>query len=57
MQLVNKNVLLVLLVAMVAGLSSWGFLVHHTTTQLAIYELPKAMQPFFYKSMKRLVKD
>lgn len=45
-----------LLVIMV-GFSSWGFLVHHTTTQLAIYELPKAMQPFFYKAMKGLIKD
>ena len=57
MQLVKRSVLAVLLVVMVIALSSWGFLIHHTTTQLAIYELPKAMQPFFYKSMKVLVKD
>ena len=57
MQVVNKPALAVLLVTMVLGLSSWGFLVHHTTTQLAIYELPKTMQPFFYKHMKGLVRD
>jgi hypothetical protein len=57
MQLVNRSVLAVLFVAMFVGLSSWGFLVHHTTTQLAIYELPKAMQPFFYQHMMGLVKD
>ena len=57
MQIVKKSVLIVMLLATVVGLSSWGFLVHHTTQQLAIYELPKAMQPFFFKSMKGLVKD
>lgn len=57
MQIVKKSVLLVGLLATVVGLSSWGFLVHHTTQQLAVYELPKAMQPFFFKAMKGLVKD
>lgn len=36
------------LVVMVLGLSSWGFLVHRTVNQLAIYQLPKTMQPFFF---------
>lgn len=42
--------MLALLVAVVAvtGLSSWGFLVHRTVNQLAIYQLPKGMKPFFY---------
>lgn len=57
MSLIKKSILALSLVAMVVGLSSWGFLVHHTTTQLAIYELPKAIQPFFYTHMKGLVKD
>lgn len=35
--------------------SSWGFLVHRTINQLAIYELPKAMQPFFYTHMDSVV--
>ncbi|MFM9910415.1 MAG: zinc dependent phospholipase C family protein [Chitinophagaceae bacterium] len=37
-------------------LTSWGFLVHRTVNQLAIYQLPKAMQPFFYKHMEYIVK-
>ncbi|MBS1610819.1 MAG: hypothetical protein JSS70_19100 [Bacteroidetes bacterium] len=28
---------------------SWGFLVHRTVNQLAIYQLPKSMRPFFYE--------
>lgn len=35
----------------------WGFLVHRTVNQLAIYELPKGMQPFFYSNMDYLVKN
>lgn len=30
----------------------WGFLVHKTCHQLAVYELPGEMQPFFYKNMQ-----
>jgi hypothetical protein len=37
-------------------LSSWGFLMHRTITQLAIYQLPKAMQPFFFENKDYLVK-
>ncbi len=33
---------------------SWGFLVHKTCTQLAVYELPADMQPFFYKHLQYL---
>lgn len=36
--------------------TSWGFLVHRTVNQLAIYQLPKKMQPFFYKNMDSIVK-
>jgi hypothetical protein len=35
--------------------SSWGFLVHKTTEQLAVYELPSEIQPFFFKNMDYLV--
>ena len=38
------------------GLSSWGFLMHRTIHQLAVYELPKSMQPFFYKNLDYIVK-
>ena len=34
---------------------SWGFLVHKTAHQLAVYELPKEVQSFFYKNMEYLV--
>jgi S1/P1 Nuclease len=36
---------------------SWGFLVHRTTNQLAIYELPNELQPFFFKNEEYLVKN
>ncbi len=45
-----------LILFIVVLISSWGFLVHRTVTQLAVYELPKGMQPFFYKNMEYLVK-
>lgn len=35
--------------------SSWGFLVHKTVQQLAIYELPKQIKPFFYQHRDKLV--
>jgi hypothetical protein len=37
--------------------SSWGFLVHRTATQVAVYQLPKSIQPFFYRNMDYLVKN
>ena len=36
--------------------SGWGFLVHRTVNQLAVYQLPKQIQPFFYTQMEYLVK-
>ncbi len=36
-------------------LGSWGFLVHRTIHQISVYQLPKPMQPFFYKHMDYLV--
>jgi hypothetical protein len=35
---------------------SWGFLVHRTLNQVAVYQLPKQMQPFFYENMDYIVK-
>lgn len=46
----------VLLFVLVMALSSWGFLVHRTVNQLAVYELPSGMQPFFYKNMEYIVR-
>jgi hypothetical protein len=47
--------------ALIAGLlliftcSSWGFLVHRTVAQLAIYELPSSMRDFFWKNKDSIV--
>ena len=37
-------------------LSSWGFLVHRTVNQLAVYELPKDLRVFFYANMDYIVR-
>ena len=37
--------------------SSWGFLVHRTVNQLAVYQLPQKMQPFYYKHLDYIVKN
>ncbi|HKH59445.1 MAG TPA: zinc dependent phospholipase C family protein [Flavitalea sp.] len=39
-----------------ALLSSWGFLVHRTVNQLAVYELPKDLRVFFYVNMDYIVR-
>jgi len=44
-----------ILITAVIFFSGWGFLVHRTVHQLAVYELPGSMQPFFYKNMNYLV--
>ncbi len=36
---------------------SWGFLVHRTVNQLALYQLPEQMRLFFYKNKDYLVKE
>jgi len=47
----------ILLLILVITMNSWGFLVHKTVGQLAVYELPKKMRPFFHKNMDTLVKQ
>lgn len=37
--------------------ASWGFLVHKTVHQLAVYELPASLSPFFYQNMEYLVNN
>jgi len=51
----NALSLVVLLVMVAAG--AWGFLVHRTVNQLAIYQLPKKMQPFFYENLDYIVRN
>ncbi len=52
----KKNLPAVLLLIVVIGCSGWGFLVHRTVHQLAVYQLPKQVQIFFYDNMDYLVK-
>ena len=47
----------ILFIAFWLSISSWGFLIHKTVHQLAVYELPKSIQPFFYKNIEKLVYD
>jgi hypothetical protein len=54
-RLTSLHVLIMGLAALIF-LSSWGFLVHRTINQLAVYQLPKSMQPFFYQQMDYVVK-
>jgi hypothetical protein len=43
--------------AVVVFFSSWGYLVHRTVHQLAIYKLPASLQSFFYNNKEKLVMD
>lgn len=47
----------ILLAATVVIFSSWGYLVHRTVNQLAIYKLPAGLQQFFYSNKETLVMD
>ncbi len=47
--------LLLLLTVLAIGISGWGFLVHRTVAQLAIYQLPKSMRSFFFTNKDSLV--
>jgi hypothetical protein len=52
----KKSAIVIALAAVSFVFCSWGFLVHRTTTQLAVYQLPKRLQPFFYPAAEALVK-
>ena len=57
MILLKKVLLSISLILILLMASSWGFLVHRTVQQIAIYELPKSMLAFFYKHKDKLVYD
>lgn len=57
MLLIRKIGVMVLLGVLVMITGAWGFLVHRTTHQLAVYELPGEMVPFFYTHMDYLVSN
>ncbi|TDH23107.1 hypothetical protein EXU57_18325 [Segetibacter sp. 3557_3] len=45
----------ILLLLVAFSLVSWGYLVHRTTHQLAVYALPKDMRGFYFNNIKYLV--
>ncbi len=51
----KRNLLVIVLGVLLVGMSSWGFLIHRTVNQLAVYALPKKMRPFFYTNIDSLV--
>jgi len=53
----KKFFILITLCFFVIGLSSWGFLVHRTINQLAIYSLPAPLQSYFYLDQAYLVSN
>ncbi len=57
MRHINRFWLISLAFLFIIFTCSWGFLVHRTAHQLAVYELPNAMQPFFHANMAYLVKN
>ncbi|CAN5135229.1 hypothetical protein BH11BAC6_BH11BAC6_06060 [soil metagenome] len=44
----------IILLSVVIICSSWGFFVHKTTHQLAIYQLPQPLRDYFYKNIDYL---
>lgn len=53
----KRIVLSALLVATALLFGNWGFLVHRTVHQLAVYELPKPMRSFFFTHVNSLVEN
>ena len=57
MQILKRYVLVIVLLCILVVTGSWGFLVHRTVHQLAVYELPSEIMPFFYSHMDYLVTE
>jgi hypothetical protein len=55
MNWIKKGFPVICLSALLVMGGSWGFLVHRTVNQLAIYELPGEILPFFYQHKEYLV--
>ncbi|RYY92277.1 MAG: hypothetical protein EOO11_21490, partial [Chitinophagaceae bacterium] len=51
-----RNIRFLALAGLLVALSSWGFLVHRTTAQLAVYQVPAELQPFFYENLDYIVR-
>jgi len=54
---IMKQVLKFSLIILALVCCSWGFLVHRTINQVAIYQLPKAMRPFFYENKDSIARN
>lgn len=52
---IKKSFILIAVSFLALGLSSWGFLVHRTINQLAVYSLPEPLQSYFHQDQKYLV--
>jgi len=55
MGMIKRSKVIIALSVILIITASWGFLVHKTVHQLAVYELPKEILPFFYQNMDYLV--
>jgi hypothetical protein len=53
----RKAYLFLLLASVLIICGSWGFLVHRTVHQLAVYELPGSLKKFFYKNIEYVVSN
>lgn len=53
--IIRRFAVAIVLLMVFVTMESWGFLVHRTVHQLAVYELPGAMAPFFYRNMEDIV--
>lgn len=57
MKLFRSLVLFFALLVMFVSASSWGYLMHRTTTQLSVYQLPAEMQPLFFQNLEDIVRN
>jgi hypothetical protein len=57
MKLSRRLIVSAVLLGIVIVGSSWGFLVHKTTHQLAVYQLPVPLQSFFYTHIDNVVSN
>jgi hypothetical protein len=53
-KLFKRSVIIFSCAAIIFSLCSWGFYVHETTTQLAVYQLPGCMRKFFFANIDTL---
>ncbi len=53
----KKLALSIVALLVIAVFGNWGFLVHRTVHQLAIYQLPKNLNTFFFQNMEYIVKQ